>query len=153
MARHNVDVTNIEEIGDFARQPKFFIGHPAGGDDRHVSAAELSELERRLRDRVLPIARHEFSSVGNLRLEQPTLRFEILEIEPAVIAHPAGVDVIVLARRLPINDVLARADERVAPGRAARADAFSLLQKPNPHFETEIGGGERADRAKIHRVK
>src|SRR5205085_222782 len=33
------------------------------------------------------------------------------------------------------------------------ADAFRFLQKPNPHFETEIGRSERADRADINRVE
>ena len=80
-----------------------------------------------MRDRALPIARHEFFSVGNLRLEQPVLGLEVFKVEPAIIAHPAGVHVIVLARRLPINNVLTRSDERVATGRATGADAFRLL--------------------------
>src|SRR5256714_6737900 len=60
---------------------------------------------------------------------------------------------IVFARRLPVNDVLARADEGVATGGATGADAFGLLQKPNPHLETEIGGRERADWTEIDRVE
>src|SRR5260370_39431960 len=77
VARHDIDVTSAEQVRDLAYKPKFFIGHPAGGDDRDVCAAELSELERRVRDRTLPIARDEFFSIGNLRLEPPILRFEI----------------------------------------------------------------------------
>src|SRR6516162_2922874 len=60
---------------------------------------------------------------------------------------------IVFARRLPINDVFARSDDRVASSRATRADTFRLLQKPNTHLESEIGGSQRADRTDIHRVK
>ena len=60
---------------------------------------------------------------------------------------------IVLARRLPVNDVFARADDRVATGRATGADAFCFLQKPDAHLEPEIGRGKRADRANIDRVQ
>ena len=60
---------------------------------------------------------------------------------------------VVLARRLAINHILARADDRVATGRATRADAFRFLQKPDAHLETKIGGGQRADRTNIDRVE
>src|SRR5205814_1292951 len=83
-------VTSAEQLRDLARKPKFFIGHPAGRDNRDVCAAELSELKRRVRDRALPIARHQFFSIGNLRLEDAVLGFEIFKVEPAVITHPAG---------------------------------------------------------------
>ena len=89
----------------------------------------------------------------DLRLEQTVLGFEVIEIQPAVIAHPAGIDRVVLARRLPINHILARADDGVAAGRATGADAFGFLQKPDPHLETKIRRGERADRADIDRVE
>src|SRR5262249_17757183 len=57
------------------------------------------------------------------------------------------------ARSLPINDVFAGADNRVATGRAAGADAFGFFQEPNTHLESEIGGGERPDWTKIDRIE
>ena len=79
--------------------------------------------------------------------------FEIFVIEPAVVAHPGGVDGIVLARCLAINDVLAGADDRVAAGRATGADALRFLQKPDAHLEAEIRRSQRADRADVDGVE
>ena len=87
------------------------------------------------------------------RLEQPAIALQVIEIEPAVVAHPAGIDGVVFARRLAINHVFARADDGVAAGRATRAKAFRFLQKPDAHFEAEIRRSERADRADIDRVE
>src|SRR5437588_11354376 len=60
---------------------------------------------------------------------------------------------IVLARGLTVNDVFARADDSVATGRAARADAFGSFQKPNAHLETKIRRCQRPDRTKIDSVE
>src|SRR5256885_12452766 len=76
-----------------------------------------------------------------------------MKIEPAIVAHPNGIDFVVLARRLPINHVFARADDCVATGRATRADALGFLKKPDPHFETKIARSQRADRANVHGVE
>src|SRR5262249_2947743 len=60
---------------------------------------------------------------------------------------------VVIARGLPVDHVLARANDRVAARRATGADAFGFLQKPDAHLEAEIRGGERSDRANIDGVK
>ena len=60
---------------------------------------------------------------------------------------------IVLARGLPIHDVLPGSEDGVASGRAACANAFGLFQKPDPHFEPEIGRGQRADRTNINGIE
>ena len=78
---------------------------------------------------------------------------QIIEIESAIIAHPAGVDRVILARRLPIDDIFACANDCVAAGRAACADTFGFLQKPDAHLKTKIGRSERADRTNIDRIK
>src|SRR5437660_216826 len=65
----------------------------------------------------------------------------------------AGVDRVILARRLPIDDILACANDRVAARRAACADTFGFLQKPDAHLKTKIGRSERADRTNIDRIK
>ena len=64
-------------------------------------------MKRPLPDRSWPIRRDEPSFGTNLRLEQAAFGFEIFVIEPAVIAHPTGVNVIVLAWGLAIDHVLA----------------------------------------------
>src|SRR5205807_4743498 len=72
---------------------------------------------------------------------------------PSVVAHPTGIDGIVLPRRLAINHVFARADDRVAAGRATGAETFRLLQKPDAHLEAEIGRSQRADRTNVDSVE
>src|SRR5205814_8213621 len=151
--RHDVDVTNAEKVGNLARQPKFFVGHSPRSNDRNVGTDDLPELQRRLIDRALPVHRRQFFPVRNFRPEQTVLRFQIFEIQSAVVAHPARVHVIVLARRLPIHDVFAGPDQGVATGRATGANTFRFFQEPDPHFETKIGRSERADRTKIDRVQ
>src|SRR5882757_6209381 len=101
-------------------------------------------MERCLPNSSWPIGRDQSSFRTNLRLQQAPVGFEIFVIEPAIIAHPAGVNAIVLARRLTIDGVLASSDECIAPGRAACADALRFFQEPDPHLEAEIGGSQRA---------
>ena len=60
---------------------------------------------------------------------------------------------VVLARGLPIDHILSRANHSVAARRATGADALGFLQEPDTHLETKIGGGERAYRANIDGVK
>ena len=74
-------------------------------------------------------------------------------IQTARVAHPAGIDGVVLARLVAINFFLARADDDVAARRAARADAFGFLQKPDAHLETKILRRERADGTDVHGVE
>src|SRR5687767_13515071 len=99
----------------------------------------MLQLRGRVRNRYAPVRRNQFVARENFRLEQALLRLEIIEVEPAVVAHPGGINVVVFARRLPVNYILARADERVAAGRAAGAKAFRFLQEPDAHLEAEIG--------------
>src|SRR4029077_17755685 len=39
--RDDVDVTNAEKVGNFAREPQLFVGHSSRRDDSDVKAAEL----------------------------------------------------------------------------------------------------------------
>ena len=95
----------------------------------------------------------QFSFRTDLRLEQPTLGLQIIEVQPTVIAHPTGVDRVVLTRRLAVDHIFPRADDGVAAGCAAGADALGFFQEPNAHFKTKIGRSECADRADINGVE
>src|ERR1051325_5660606 len=113
----------------------------------------MSQLQSDAFDGRVPFRGNEPIADQNTRLEQPVFRGDVIEVEPPVVAHPARVHVIVLARGLPVNHILARADDRVATGRAAGADTFRFLQEPDPHLETEIGRGQRTDGANVDRVQ
>ena len=106
-----------------------------------------------MRDRRVPIAWNQLVARKNFRLEQALLRLQVIEVQPAVIAHPIGIHGIVLAWGLAIDDVFARADHRVATSRATCAEAFRFLQEPDPHLETEIRRRERADGTNVDRVQ
>src|SRR6476469_3973492 len=110
-------------------------------------------MERCLPNRSRPIGWDQSSLRTNLRLQQTAVSFEIFVIEPAIIAHPTRVNVIVLARRLAIDDVLPSSDDCIAPCCAARADALRFFQEPDPHFETEICRSQCAHRANVDGVK
>src|SRR6476661_6017700 len=110
-------------------------------------------MERCLPNRSWPIGRDQSFPRTNLRLQQAAVRFEIFVIEPSIIAHPTGVNVIVLTRRLAIDDVLAGSDECIASRRATCANALRFFQEPDPHFETEVGRSQRAYWANVDGVK
>src|SRR5882757_3013384 len=110
-------------------------------------------MERCLPNRRWPIGWDEPSFGTNLRLEQAVFGFQIFVIEPAIIAHPTGVNVTVLAWGLAIDHVLASADDCVAPRPATCADALRFFQEPDAHFEAEIGGSQRAHGANVDGVK
>src|SRR5438477_8120476 len=110
-------------------------------------------MERCLPDRSWPIGWDQSSLGTNLRLKQAAFGFEIFVIEPAIIAHPTGVNVIVLARRLAIDYVFASSDDCIAPRRATRADTLRFFQEPDPHFEAEIARSQRAHGTNVHGVK
>src|ERR1043166_6380337 len=60
---------------------------------------------------------------------------------------------VVLAWGLPIDHVLACADDSVATPGATGADAFGFLKKPDTHLKTEVARSERPDGANINSVK
>src|SRR2546423_5020922 len=113
----------------------------------------MFQLRGRMRDRGVPVSRDQSVAGKNFGLKQTLLRLQVIKIQAAVVAHPARIHGVVLARGLAVNDVFARADQRVATSGATRAKTFCLLQKPDAHLETEIGGGQRADRTNVDRIE
>ena len=75
-----------------------------------------------------------------------------LEGEAALVAQPAPVDRVDVDALVAQHVVLARLDGDPAADRAGRAGALGLLQVPRPGLEPVGLGGERADRADLHRV-
>ena len=60
---------------------------------------------------------------------------------------------IVLSRCLPIDHVLATADDGVTAGSATCADTLGFFQEPDAHFETKIRRRERANGADVDGVE
>src|SRR5206468_411917 len=109
------------------------------GDNPHRSARSSSEKLGDFFDDRRPIAALTLG-FGHWTLDFPEPVFPVdpFVIQTAVVAHPAGIDRIVLARLITQNASLARANDDIAARRAARANAPGFLQKPDPHFKTEI---------------
>ena len=143
---------------DFASRAvsqSLFVRHPARRENCDLPSRRMGgKCSRGFFDaRLSSLRAASLFSVAHQRFEQPMLALQVIEIEPAVVAHPGGIDRVVLPRRLAINHIFAGADDRVAASRATGAEAFRFLQKPDAHLETEIRRSERADRANIDRIE
>src|SRR5690625_3161708 len=87
------------------------------------------------------------------RFAQTRFRLNLFVKNATAVGHPGVVDGIVADRRDPINLSFPTADHRIDAHTALRANAAGFLQKPNPHFEAEIGARKRADWADVDRVE
>ena len=76
-----------------------------------------------------------------------------LVIQAPLIAHPAGIDRIVVARLIPVDLVFPGADSDVAAGRTGGADGLGFLHEPDAHLEPEIFRSQGAHRAKVNGVE
>ena len=92
-------------------EPKLLIRHSAGSDDRDFPAGKCRNCTAAWSMAMFQSAGISFPSEQNFRLKQSSVRLQIFEIQAPVIAHPAGINGVVLARCLAINDIFARADE------------------------------------------
>ena len=106
-----------------------------GGVDRHVP--------RRLGEPAL--AAHE-------RRGQALIGVGGLVVEAATVAQPAPVDGLGVDAELAHELVARRLHDDAAADAAVRARALDLLEVPRPGLEAVRRGGERADRADLHRV-
>ena len=75
-----------------------------------------------------------------------------LEVEPAPVAQPAPVDRVAVDALVAQQLVAARLHDRAAADGARGAGALGLLEVPRAGLEPVRLGGERADRADLHRV-
>ena len=139
---------DAEKFRETRGEPEFFVRHAAGGEDRDFPAREMFQLRAASSIAVFQSSRSSLSLDRICGSSRRCSDFEIIEIEPAVVAHPAGIDGVVFARRLAVDHIFARADDGVATGRATGAEAFGFLQKPDAHLETEIAtrSARRPDR-------
>ena len=134
---------------EFAQQPKFFVGLTRRSDDRYGTGRCFLELvgnfvERRRPGGFLTAHENVFQTIG---APDP------LVIQATRIAHPRGVDRVVVARRVAVNFFFARTDQNIAARRATRADTLGFLEEPGAHLETKIFRRERADRANVHGIQ
>ena len=94
----------------------------------------------------------EFLTLPNLGGLKAIGGIYMVEIQPAVVAHPGGIHRIVFSGRLPENFVLPSANDGVAPGRATGTNALGFLEEPDTHFESKIATGQSSNWTNIDRV-
>src|SRR5262245_50006564 len=99
----------------------------------------MSQLSSRVRDGSIPVRWDQFFAKENLGLKETSARLEVVKIEASVIAHPTGINGIVFAWCLAINNVFAGPNDRVAPRRATGTETLRLLEEPDTHLESKIG--------------
>ena len=144
---------DAEVAGDFARQPKFLVGHAGGGDHGGFAAREGGQFFGHLLDDARPGGFLQSAVFAELRLHQTVFAVEVGVVEAAVVAHPVRIDRVVLPRCLADDFVFTGADDGVATGAAGGAEAFCFAQEPDPHFEAEVFARQRSHRADVDRIE
>ena len=120
--------------------------------ERGRAAAGLLERARGVVERLLPARRHERLALAHERLGDPLVDVGRLVGEAALVAQPAVVDLVVLAREHAHHAVVADGQLDVALRRAVGADRARALDVPRARAEAVRGRGERADRAQLDDV-
>ncbi len=134
----------------WTRKPSSLVVSPP------TSAADVAAgaLQRRGRlvERALPGDRAQLAAVAQQRARQALLDVDRLVGEAALVAEPAVVDVVVVARQDAQDALVADGELDVALRRAERADRAGVLDVPRPRAEAVGLRRQRADRAQLDDV-
>ncbi len=125
-------------------------GVPAG--ERGGLAARLLQRRRGVVERLLPGRGHQRRALADERLRDPLVHVRGLVGEAALVAQPAVVDLVMVAREHPHHAVVADGQLDVALRRAVGADRAGALDVPRARAEAVGGGRERADGAELDDV-
>ena len=120
--------------------------------ERGRAAAGLLERVRGVVERLLPARRHEHRALADERLGDPLVDVRRLVGEAALVAQPAVVDLVVLAREHAHDAVVADGQLDVALRRAVGADGARALDVPRARAEAVGGRRQRADGAQLDDV-
>src|SRR5205807_2138626 len=93
-----VEVRRAEPLTQQAPEQQALLAAGAAGGDRGGAGAGTAQRRRRLRQRALPRDRAQEAAVAQQRLGHALVDVERLIGEAALVAQPAVVDVVVLAR-------------------------------------------------------
>ena len=151
-ARPRGQVAGAEPLAEQAlEQERLLVGGVAARQRRRLRARLLQRSARR-RQRLLPRRGHQLGALAHQRLDDPLVDVHGLVAEAAAVAHPAVVDLRVVAREHAHDALVAHGQLDVAVRRAARADRARALDVPRPRAEAVRARRQRADRAQLDDV-
>ena len=124
----------------------------AAGERGDVRAPARRSADRGLAQRALPADRAQLAAVADHRRGDALVGVDRLVGEAALVAQPAVVDLVVLAREHAQHALVADGQRDVALRRAERAERAGALDLPRPRAEAVGARGQRADRAQLDDV-
>ena len=148
LARYGVG-QRLVALGQFVQQKKLLVGLPRRRDDRDRAFGGLGQVPGNLLQRAWPSD----VALWPAQLGQAIVTADPLVVEPTGVAHPVAVHRVISARLVAVHLVFARADDRVATGAAAGAEALGFLEEPDAHLKAEVVRRQRADRADVDGVE
>ena len=135
-AHARVDVTRGQPLAQQPlQQEAFLVGRRRRRPKRADRPARLAQRARGRAQRALPRGRPQRVAVAHQRLDDPLLGVDRLVREAALVAQPAVVDALVVARQHAQHALVAHRQLDVALRRAQRADGAGALDVPRPRAE------------------
>ena len=132
---------------------QFLVRHAGGANDGDLVAGQSAQAFAHGVHRLLPRGAFVLAAHLDHGFGKPELAVDKMEVETALVAHPGGVDVVVLTRRLPVERVATGTDLRVATAAALGAEGVRLLHEPHAHLEPEIVRSQGAHGTDVHGVE
>ena len=137
-------------VSQFFKEIKFLRRLPGGSDDGCRLWLDPLQL---LSDTLKGLLPSDAASAVSLGSGQPIFVPDPFVIQAPGVAHPTGVDGVVLSWFVSVNLFLTRTDRDVTPCATACAETLGLSKKPNSHLESEIFRCQCAYRADIDGVE
>ncbi len=129
------EVRGAEVVAEqLLEEERLLVRRRAAGQRARAVAGRL-ERARRGRDRLVPARRHQLGAFAHQRLDDPLLGVHGLVAEAALVAQPAVVDLVVIAREHAQHAFVADGQLDVALRRAAGADRARALDIPRARAE------------------
>ncbi len=151
-ARPRVDVARAERVTEDALDEIALLVRGRAADERARRRSRLEQPRGRRVERLLPRRGPEHAAVPYQRLRDALLGGHRLIAPASLVAQPPVVDVVVVARKHPLDALVADGELDVALARAEVADRPGALDVPRPCAEAVGGVRERPDGAQLDHV-
>ena len=151
-ARPRVDVAGPEGLAEDALDEIALLVRGRAADERARGGPRLGQSRGRRVEGLLPRRGTQHAAVTHERLRDALLGGHRLVAPASLVAEPAVVDVVVVAREHPLDALVPDGELDVALARAEVADRPGALDVPRSCAEPVGGVRERPDRAQLDHV-